>query len=153
MFNIIYIRFYYIFLSTIIALSDQYSKYLISKNYKTLLNKDLVIFSLDYIKNYGAAFNLFNGNRIFLSLISFIIAIILLYLILKKINLRNIELFGYSFILGGTLGNGIDRIIKGYVIDYINLKFIDFPIFNIADISINIGLIIIIYSFIKYKKK
>ena len=54
--------------------------------------------------------------------------------------------------MGGTLGNGIDRITKGYVIDFINLNFIDFPVFNIADISINIGLLLIIYGFIKYKR-
>ena len=71
---------------------------------------------------------------------------------LKRNNISKIDLFSYSFILGGSIGNGYDRISKGYVVDFINLNFIDFPIFNIADISINIGLIIIIYSFIKYKK-
>jgi signal peptidase II len=54
--------------------------------------------------------------------------------------------------LGGTIGNGIDRITKGYVIDFINLNFIDFPVFNIADISINIGFIFIIYGLIKNKR-
>ena len=63
-----------------------------------------------------------------------------------------IDLLSFSFILGGTLGNGIDRITKGYVIDFINLNFIDFPIFNIADVSINIGLILAIYALIKNKK-
>ena len=75
-----------------------------------------------------------------------------MYIILNKNNIRNIDLFSYSFILGGTIGNGFDRLSKGYVIDFINLNFINFPIFNIADISINIGLIIIIYSFIKFKR-
>ena len=60
-------------------------------------------------------------------------------------------MFSYCFILGGTIGNGIDRVINGYVIDFINLKFIDFPIFNIADVSINIGFFIILYSLIKRK--
>ena len=71
--------------------------------------------------------------------------VILIFLILY--------LFCYSFILAGTVGNGIDRIIRGYVIDFINLNFIDFPVFNIADISINIGLIFIIYGLIKNKRQ
>ena len=62
-------------------------------------------------------------------------------------------LLSYSFILGGTIGNGIDRIFKGYVIDFINLNFINFPVFNIADISINIGFIILLYNIFKNNRK
>ena len=105
------------------------------------------------MKNFGAAFNLLSGSRIFLSLVSIIISIVLLYIVISKNKINNIDLLSYSFILGGTIGNGFDRITRGYVIDFINLNFIDFPIFNVADISINIGLIIIIYGFIKYKGK
>jgi len=151
MINIIFNRLYLLFLSIIVTLIDQITKQIIDSNSKILVNKDLLFFKIDYVKNYGAAFNLFNGNRFFLSFISLIIALILIYFILYKKNLNNIELLSYSFILGGTIGNGIDRITKGYVIDFINLNFIDFPIFNVADISINIGLILIIYCFIKYK--
>ena len=151
MFNIEYKRLYYLLLSAVIFISDQVSKNIISANYNSLLNLDFILFDLDYVKNFGAAFNLFSGNRIFLSIVSFVITIILIYLILYKNNLNKIELFSYSFILGGTIGNGIDRIIKGYVIDFINLKFINFPVFNIADISINIGLIVCIYGLIKFR--
>ena len=146
-----YNRLYYILISVIILLSDQLSKYIINTNYKSFMNKDLIFFTLDYVKNFGAAFNLFNGSRIFLSIISIVITLILIYIILNKNNLRHIDLLSYSFILGGTIGNGIDRITKGFVIDFINLKLIEFPVFNIADISINVGLIIILYSFIKNK--
>ena len=151
MFNILYHRFYFILISIIIVLSDQLAKLIISIYKKSLLDKDFIIFSLDYVKNFGAAFNLFTGSRMFLSLVSIIISIILFNFILYKKYISNTHLLSYSFILGGTLGNGIDRITKGYVIDFINLNFIDFPIFNIADISINIGLIIIIYTFVKNK--
>ncbi|KGF89601.1 Lipoprotein signal peptidase [Prochlorococcus marinus str. MIT 9107] len=101
------------------------------------------------MKNYGAAFNIFSGSRIFLSMISIIISIILLSLILRKYTSNILEIYSYSFILGGTIGNGIDRIFMGFVIDFINLNFINFPVFNIADISINIGFILIIYSIFK----
>ena len=152
MFNITFNRLYFILLSTIILLLDQYTKFKISINHDLLINKDFILFTLDYVKNNGAAFNLLSGSRIFLSILSITISIILIYFILNKKSINKIDLLSYSFILGGTLGNGIDRITKGYVIDFINLKFIDFPVFNIADISINIGLIIIIYGLIKYKK-
>ena len=111
------------------------------------MNKDFLLFKLDFVKNYGAAFNIFSGSRIFLSLISIIFSIILIYLMLWKNNLIVLDRYSYSFILGGTIGNGIDRILKGYVIDFINLNIINFPVFNFADISINIGFIFLLYNF------
>ena len=150
--NLFYSRFYFILISLIIVLCDQLTKHIVNVYNKVLINKDFIIFSLDYVKNFGAAFNLFSGNRIFLSLVSIIIAILLIYIILYKEIINNLDLLSFSFVLAGTIGNGIDRISKGYVIDFINLNFIDFPVFNIADISINIGLLLIIYGFIKYKR-
>ena len=150
--NITYPRFFFILISTFILLFDQSAKLIISTNNKSLINKDFIFFYIDYVKNFGAAFNLLSGSRIFLSLVSIIISILLIYLILIKKIIRNIDLFSYSFILGGTLGNGIDRVAKGYVIDFINLNFIDFPVFNISDIAINIGLFLTIYSLIKFNR-
>ncbi len=147
-----YSRFYFIFISIIITLIDQFSKLIINENQITLINKDLFLFTIDYVKNFGAAFNLFSGNRIFLSLVSIIITIVLIYIILNKNNLSSTDLISYSFILGGTIGNGVDRISKGFVLDFINLNFINFPVFNVADISINIGFLLIVYGFIKYKR-
>ena len=152
MLNIKNNRFYYILLSSLIILSDQFTKHIIDINHTSFINKDLLLFSIDYVKNYGAAFNILNGNRIFLSTISTIITLLLIYFILYKKHLSNLDLLSYSFILAGTIGNGIDRITNGYVIDFINLNFIDFPVFNIADISINIGLIFILYGLIKNKR-
>ena len=149
--NIKSYRFYFILISILIILSDQLTKYIINLNHTSLINNDLIFFSIDYVKNYGAAFNILSGSRIFLSTVSTIITLYLIYLILCKKNISNLNLLSYSLILAGTVGNGIDRIIKGYVIDFINLNFIDFPVFNIADISINIGLILIIYGLIKNK--
>ena len=149
MINIPQKKFYFLSLSIFIILIDQFSKYLIFLNYKTLVNKDFLLFKLDFIKNYGAAFNIFSGSRIFLSIISIIFSIIIIYLILRKNSISQYDLYSYSFILGGTIGNGIDRIVKGYVIDFINLNIITFPVFNIADISINIGFILLLYKFFK----
>ena len=144
-------KLYFLSFSIFIILIDQFTKYLMFYNYKKFINKDFLLFRLDFVKNYGAAFNIFSGNRIFLSLISIIFSILLIYLILKKNTLNLIDLYAYSFILGGTIGNGTDRILKGFVIDFINLNIIDFPVFNIADIVINVGALILIISYLKYK--
>ena len=147
----IQIKLYFLSLSIFIILIDQFSKYFIFNNYKIFINKNFILFRLDLVKNYGAAFNIFSGNRIFLSLISIIFSILLIYLILRKNTLNQFDLFAYSFILGGTIGNGIDRILKGFVIDFIKLNIINFPVFNIADISINVGFIFLLYRIFKNK--
>ena len=152
MINIKNNRYYFILLSIIIISFDQYTKYIININHRSLINNDFIFWSIDYVKNYGAAFNMLSGSRIFLSTLSSIIGLVLIYLIINKKNINNIDLLSYSFILGGTIGNGIDRITRGYVIDFINLNYINFPVFNLADISINIGFILIIYGLIKYKR-
>ena len=142
-------KLYFLSFSIFIIILDQFTKYLMFYNYKTVINKDYLLFRLDFVKNYGAAFNIFTGSRIFLSLISILFSILLIYLIFRKNTLNSIDLFSYSFILGGTIGNGMDRILRGFVIDFINLNFINFPVFNIADISINIGFIFLLYNIFK----
>ena len=142
-------KLYFLSLSIFIVLIDQFTKYLMFYKYKLLINKDFLLFRLDFVKNYGAAFNIFSGNRIFLSTISVIFSILIIYLIFRKNNLNSFDLYSYSFILGGTIGNGIDRVYKGFVVDFINLNIINFPVFNIADISINIGIIFLLYNIFK----
>ena len=149
MINKIQTIIYFLSLSTFIVLIDQFAKYLIFYNKKLFINKDFLLFKLDFVKNYGAAFNIFSGSRIFLSLISIFFSILLIYLIFKKNVLNSFDLYSYSFILGGTIGNGLDRIYRGFVVDFINLNIINFPVFNIADISINIGFIILLYNIFK----
>ncbi len=149
MINKIQTKIYFLSLSLFIVLIDQFTKYLMFYNKKLFINKDFLLFKLDFVKNYGAAFNIFSGSRIFLSLISILFSILLIYLIFRKNTLNSFDLYSYSFILGGTIGNGIDRIYKGFVVDFINLNIINFPVFNIADISINIGFIFLLYNIFK----
>ena len=143
-------KYYYLFIISFFCILDQLSKIYINLNYERVLNKDLFIFSINFVRNYGAAFNIFEGSRFFLSFISIISTIILSYFIFIS-ETKLINKYGLSFILAGTIGNGIDRILNGYVIDFIEVKIIDFPVFNIADIVINIGALILIISYLKYK--
>ena len=149
MINKLQTKIYFLSLSIFIVLIDQFTKYLMFYYKNLFINKDFLLFKLDFVKNYGAAFNIFRGNRIFLSLISILFSILLIYLIFSKNTINSFDLYSYSFILGGTIGNGIDRIFKGFVVDFINLNIINFPVFNIADISINIGFIFLLYNIFK----
>ena len=142
----------YLTLIILLSILDQFSKIYIHYNFDKLLNKDFIIFKIDFVRNYGAAFNILSGNRFFLSFISIISTIILSYLIFKNNN-NSINKYGLTLILAGSVGNGIDRILNGYVIDFIKIKFINFPVFNIADIVINIGVLILMISYFRYKNK
>ena len=98
MINKIQTKLYFVSISIFIALIDQFTKYLMFNNKKLFINKDFLLFKLDFVKNYGAAFNIFSGSRIFLSLISILFSIILIYLIFRKNTLNPIDLYSYSFI-------------------------------------------------------
>ena len=87
----------YLLLISIICILDQLSKIYIDIYSYKLLNKDLVIFTIGFVRNYGAAFNIFNGSRLFLSLISVISTIILSYFIFISEN-KLINKYGLSFI-------------------------------------------------------
>ena len=143
-------KLYFLVLISFFCILDQVSKNYINTNYHSIMNKDLIVFKIEYVRNYGAAFNIFSGSRIFLSCISIISTIILSYFIFIREN-ELINKFGLSLIVAGSIGNGIDRILNGYVIDFIKIKIINFPVFNIADIVINIGVLILIINYFRYK--
>ena len=92
MINKIQTKLYFLSLSIFIVLIDQFTKYLMSDNNKAFINKDFILFKLDFVKNYGAAFNIFSGSRIFLSFISIFFSILLIYLILRKNTLNSVDL-------------------------------------------------------------
>ena len=105
-------------------------------------------FNITYVRNTGAAFSILEGSRIFLIGIS-IFAIYLIYLFLiKNTKLSRFDNFCYGMLIGGILGNLVDRIIYGYVIDYLSFKIINYqaPIFNLADTFIVISVIIIVFK-------
>ncbi len=102
------------------------------------------IFSISYATNTGAAFGIFKGqNDFFIFFSLFFLAFIIGYVLYKK-NLEIILQISLSFIVSGTIGNLIDRILRGYVIDFFDLKY--FSVFNTADVLINIGVISLIYK-------
>lgn len=107
----------------------------------------------DYVENTGAAFGSFSGNTALLSIITAVIIIAgIAAIILKKIN-NKFLLVTATVIIAGGLGNLIDRIFRGYVVDFIKVLFIDFPVFNFADILVTCGsFMLIIYLIIDIYK-
>ena len=104
------------------------------------------ILNILLIQNQGAAFNIFQGCKLFLITFSlFAIAGIIWYVIKHIKSIPVIELFFTGILLSGIFNNMYERIVYGYVRDFIKLNFIDFPVFNISDIFINIGVIGILF--------
>jgi signal peptidase II len=121
---------------------DQASKYLVVQYLKGLKSVPLIdgIFHFTYATNTGAAFSLFSGQIDWLKWVSMIVSLGLVAFGIFGKNLNRWEQVGYGCILAGAAGNGIDRFVAGYVVDFIDIRIIRFAIFNIADVSINIGL-------------
>lgn len=140
----------------IVLMIDQFIKTLIRT--KMHLNQEIVIipkfFSIHYLKNTGAAFSILRDNTIILIIIS----IIMLYIINKfidkekKIN-KNQKLY-IGIIMGGIFGNLIDRIAYRGVIDYLSFTIFkyNFPVFNLADMAITIGVVLLIINYLRTKK-
>lgn len=108
------------------------------------------IFHFTYVQNTGAAFSLFSGKVEWLRWLSLVVSVALIALALFSPVLPLWEQWGYGLILGGAIGNGIDRFVHSYVIDFLDFQLINFPVFNLADVFINIGIAcLIIASFQK----
>lgn len=137
-----------IIISIILLCIDQISKLLVV-NLLTKTDSITIIknfFYLTYINNDGAAFSILVGKRIFLILIA-VLVIVMLIRYIKKNNIQNkLELVSISLIIGGSLGNLMDRVVRGYVIDFLDFKIFNynFPIFNLADIFIVIGVFLLL---------
>lgn len=111
-------------------------------------------FSLTYVKNTGVAFSMLEGNILFILLMSMIVVGVLVYFAKSKGNGR-LEKICYSMILGGALGNFLDRIFYGYVIDFFDFTLFGFKmaIFNVADVLIVCGVfLLIVLELLKERK-
>jgi signal peptidase II len=104
-------------------------------------------FHLTYAINTGAAFSLFQNKVDILKWISLGVSLGLAGIAIWSQKLSLWEQIGYGCILGGALGNGLDRFTRGYVVDFLDFRLIRFPIFNFADVAINLGLCCLFVAF------
>ena len=125
----------------ILVILDQLSKiYFIGKDIKLFS-----FLSLTYVKNTGISFGIFQGYNLLFIFLTLLVILLVLY-IYKKNSKYSLPL---NLILAGAIGNLIDRIFRGFVIDFINFKF--WPVFNLADSLIVIGALLLVYKLLKEK--
>ena len=140
----------------LLVLADFITKYFVSNN--LLINQQIKInyfLDLVYVQNFGISFGLLSGTipYWFLAFIAFIVLLIVFYLFIKSNNF--IEKIAYFAIISGAFSNIIDRTINGFVVDFISLHYRNFfwPSFNLADIYITIGIIMLLLNLILVRKK
>lgn len=137
-------------ISSFLVIIDQIIKIVVTKN--IILNSSIILinnfFSLTYVKNTGAAFSILTDNVLFLILISLASLIGIYFYFIKNKSLSKAEIITLGFLIGGLVGNLIDRIFYGYVIDYLSFILFNynFPIFNLADICIVLSTIALIFN-------
>lgn len=111
------------------------------------------VFSLNYVKNTGAAFSILQNSRELLIILSMIALVLLALHVIN--NLKSISLktcFFIALLSAGIAGNLHERIVFGYVRDFFQLNFVNFPVFNISDIFINVGVIVLIIMILIKRK-
>lgn len=143
---------YILYLLAIIVLisADQFSKLLIVRNMNEGSYIEIIhnFFSIRYVKNYGAGFSIMQNQRVFLIGITVIVTIVLIYLLFKSSNKEALNRTCYILAIGGAIGNLIDRINLGYVVDFLDFYIFgyDFPVFNLADSFLTIGAFILLIA-------
>lgn len=132
----------------LLVLLDQFTKSLVVKYIKSIHTLPIIenVFHLTYVENRGAAFSIFQGKQTFLIVVTLIFTIFLIYYLIKVPTTRDSLWFkiSLSFIIGGAIGNLIDRIRFGYVIDFFDFRIIHFAIFNTADSFVVVGTILLV---------
>ncbi|HHU65404.1 signal peptidase II [Streptococcus equinus] len=140
-----YRKIYFPLAAVILIALDQLSKlWIVNHIPLNTIHKFLPgIFSLTYLRNYGAAFSILQNQQWFFTVITFAVVGAACYYFIKNLQGNFWLLFGLLLIISGGLGNFIDRVRLGYVVDMVHLDFMNFAIFNVADSYLTVGVIIL----------
>lgn len=142
-----------VIVSSLLVFIDQLIKYVVINNLEIYKSIKVIpnFFYITYVKNDGGAFSIFSGGRWFFIAAGLICLIFIIRIIVKDKLITKFDLFTYSLLIGGILGNVIDRVFYSSVVDYLDfyiLKY-DAPIFNFADICIVVGVFMMLYKILK----
>lgn len=140
-----YRKLYFPLAAVMLILLDQLSKQWIVNHIPLNAIRKCVpgIFSLTYLRNYGAAFSILQNQQWFFTVITLAVVGAACYYFIKNVNGNFWFLFGLLLIISGGIGNFIDRLRLGYVIDMVHLDFMNFAIFNVADSYLTVGVVIL----------
>ncbi|MCC8159771.1 MAG: signal peptidase II [Oscillospiraceae bacterium] len=145
----------YLIVSLIIIFADQAVKYLVVSGMSvgdtafSILN----LFDITYVQNRGAAFSILSGKVSLLSIISVVFCVGVIVYWIKKKPTNTLLKTSLLLMFSGALANAADRIFRGFVVDYIKTAFINFPVFNIADICITVGAALLVVYVIWFDKE
>lgn len=136
----------YYLLILILVLFDQFSKFWVVSNLDLHVTYPMIdsVLSLFYLHNDGAAWGILSGQMWLFYLITVAVLVVLVYLLHHDGRQHPLAALSFALIIAGAIGNFIDRLRLGYVVDMFKLEFIDFPIFNLADTFLTIGVILLI---------
>lgn len=110
------------------------------------------VFNFDYVKNTGAAFSILEGKTVALGIVSIVFCIaVAIYWFKAKLK-SNLCRLSIVLLFAGAFGNAIDRLFRGFVVDFIQTAFMDFPVFNVADSAITIGAILLVVYLVFFDK-
>ena len=138
-----------------IVFADQISKFFVLENLRPVGTIPVLqdVFHWTYTENTGAAFSMLSGQKYFLIVLPILICFVLGYLLFAKKIEHKLGRCALVFLLGGAIGNLIDRIVHGFVVDFIDVRIINFAIFNVADIFVTVGAgLLIAYLIFFYDK-
>lgn len=133
-----------IFIIVTSIILDRLTKYLAVKFLAGLPTLPIIknVIHLTYTRNTGAAFSIFSGKTMYLALFTLVVVVALTFFLIsqkKKNPDKKMYLYSIAMMIGGAIGNMIDRFFLGYVVDFIDFTLINFAVFNVADIFITIG--------------
>lgn len=141
----------------ILTVLDQFTKYLAVARLKDKPALKLIngVLEFNYLENRGAAFGMLQNQRIFFIFVTIIILSVIVYILWKTPNGKKYTLMHIllSFITAGAIGNMLDRIRLDYVVDFIYITLINFPIFNVADMYVSFSTVILILALLFYYKE
>ncbi|MGM0608228.1 MAG: signal peptidase II [Candidatus Muiribacteriota bacterium] len=146
----IYLRFTFFGIFLLYFLIDRFTKFIIFDNFELHETVPVIsdILHITYIRNYGAAFGLFQHKIALFVVVAIISVGMIFFYAFSKHSERIWTQVALGSLLGGAFGNLYDRVLYGYVVDFIDFRIINFPIFNFADVVIDIGIIMLFYEII-----
>lgn len=137
------------------VIADQITKYLVVENFELYEVKPFIpyVMSLKYTQNRGAAFSMLSDQRWVFMVLSTVAMGLMIYILIKEYRRHPLLNISLSMVLGGGIGNMIDRVRLEYVVDFFRFDFVDFAIFNVADCFITIGAVLMMVYIIFFEPK
>ena len=144
----------YFILAAVLAAIDQVVKYLVRVNIPLHTYMDFIPgFDLTFVQNTGAAFSILSEHTWLLAALSGIVSVAVVVILVKDIFPHRFGRLALALLLGGAVGNLIDRLLLGYVTDMFATTFMNFPVFNVADMGVVVGGILLCIDVAFFMKK